>query len=125
MEVRANPLAQTAERDRDNPMTFYVPYATMMLLYMLIMLSSGLLLHSVSAEKKNQDGGNFPGNQQEHEQSQGNDPANQSKHWIFLHQRPLISLFRSAHIGKDHLSGRHVQQQQPLGNGPEHIFGQL
>jgi ABC-2 type transport system permease protein len=54
MEVRANPLAQTAERDRDNPMTFYVPYATMMLLYMLIMLSSGLLLHSISAEKKNQ-----------------------------------------------------------------------
>lgn len=53
MDVRAKPLTPATDGDRDSPLTFYVPYATMMLLYILIMISSSLLLHSISTEKKN------------------------------------------------------------------------
>lgn len=40
-------------RDRDNQMTFFLPYAVMMLFYISIMGSSGLLLNSVTKEKEN------------------------------------------------------------------------
>jgi ABC-2 type transport system permease protein len=48
-------LSTTAlpSRDRDNGMTFFLPYAVMMLFYIAIMGSSGLLLNSVTKEKEN------------------------------------------------------------------------
>lgn len=48
-------LSSTAQpaRDRDNEMTFFLPYAVMMLFYITIMGSSGMLLNSVTKEKEN------------------------------------------------------------------------
>jgi ABC-2 type transport system permease protein len=40
-------------RDKENSMTFFLPYAVMMLFYIAIMGSSGLLLNSVTKEKEN------------------------------------------------------------------------
>lgn len=40
-------------RDEDNPLTFFVPYGTMMIFYMVILLSASLLLNSVNQEKRN------------------------------------------------------------------------
>jgi len=54
MEVEAVALAPPQmQRDEDNPLTFYVPYGTMMISYMVILMSSSLLLNSVGEEKKN------------------------------------------------------------------------
>ena len=51
MEVKA--LAPSQKRDIDNPMTFAVPYAIMMIFYIVILMSSSLLLNSVTVEKQN------------------------------------------------------------------------
>jgi ABC-2 type transport system permease protein len=47
------PEVQAQERDRDSGLTFFLPYAVMMLFYVSIMGSSGLMLNSVSKEKEN------------------------------------------------------------------------
>jgi ABC-2 type transport system permease protein len=44
---------QEVGRDEDNPLTFFLPYATMMILYVVILMSATLLLNSVTDEKKN------------------------------------------------------------------------
>lgn len=53
MDVEVKALAPSQKRDRDNPLTFAVPYATMMIFYVAILMSSSLLLNSVSVEKQN------------------------------------------------------------------------
>jgi ABC-2 type transport system permease protein len=52
LSVRALNPSQV-QRDEDNPLTFWLPYATMMLLYFVILMSATLLLNSVGDEKKN------------------------------------------------------------------------
>jgi ABC-2 type transport system permease protein len=55
MNVQVKALASPkAQPDKDDPMTFYVPYGTMMVFYIVILMSASLLLNSVSEEKKNQ-----------------------------------------------------------------------
>lgn len=54
MEVWVRALAPETERDGDNPLTFFVPYGTMMIYYVVLMMSASLLLNSVGNEKKNQ-----------------------------------------------------------------------
>lgn len=51
-KISLSPASQPA-RDRDNEMTFFLPYGVMMLFYIAIMGSSGLLLNSVTKEKEN------------------------------------------------------------------------
>lgn len=53
MNVEVKALAPSQERDRDNPLTFAVPYATMIIFYVVIIMSSSLLLNSVTVEKQN------------------------------------------------------------------------
>jgi ABC-2 type transport system permease protein len=53
MDVEVNALAPTQERDETNPLTFAVPYATMIIFYVVIIMSSSLLLNSVTVEKQN------------------------------------------------------------------------
>lgn len=53
MEVWVTALKpEELRRDDDNPLTFFVPYATMMIFYAVILMSASLLLNSVSNEKK-------------------------------------------------------------------------
>jgi ABC-2 type transport system permease protein len=54
MNVEVNALAPAQERDETNPLTFAVPYATMIIFYTVIIMSSSLLLNSVTVEKQNQ-----------------------------------------------------------------------
>lgn len=55
MDVQVNALAPpSTQRDDDNPLTFYIPYGTTMIIYMIILMSASLLLNSVGEEKKNQ-----------------------------------------------------------------------
>jgi ABC-2 type transport system permease protein len=51
-EVNISP-EQAPVRDRDSEMTFFLPYGVMMLFYISIMGSSGMLLNSVTKEKEN------------------------------------------------------------------------
>jgi ABC-2 type transport system permease protein len=53
MDVQVRALAPQDETDWDNPLTFYVPYGTMMIFYIVILMGSSLLLNSVNNEKKN------------------------------------------------------------------------
>lgn len=54
MDVQVKAQApETVQRDEDNPLTFLVPYGTMMLLYVVILMAATLLLNSVGDEKKN------------------------------------------------------------------------
>ena len=53
MNVKWTALAAEQARDDDNPLTFFLPYATMMIFYMVILMSASLLLNSVNTEKKN------------------------------------------------------------------------
>jgi len=46
-------LASEPQRDQDNPLTFYIPYAVTLLFYIIIMGSASLLLSSVTKEKEN------------------------------------------------------------------------
>jgi ABC-2 type transport system permease protein len=54
MDVEVKALAPSQKRDRDNPLTFAVPYATMIIFYVVIIMSSSLLLNSITVEKQNQ-----------------------------------------------------------------------
>ncbi len=54
MDVRVKALATPkAQRDRDNPLTFYVPYATTLIFYIVIVMASSLLRNSTGNERKN------------------------------------------------------------------------
>jgi ABC-2 type transport system permease protein len=54
MDLETRPLdPNRAGRDDDNPLTFVVPYATMMIFYMVIIMSASLLMNSVGKEKSN------------------------------------------------------------------------
>jgi ABC-2 type transport system permease protein len=53
MNVEVKALAPSQERDRDNPLTFVIPQATMIIFYVVILMSSSLLLNSVTVEKQN------------------------------------------------------------------------
>ena len=53
MDVEVKALAPSQQRDEDNPLTFAAPYATMMIFYIVILMSSSLLLNSVTVEKQN------------------------------------------------------------------------
>jgi ABC-2 type transport system permease protein len=46
-------LAPQAAPDATNPLTFFVPFATMFIFFFLITMSSGFMLQSVSKEKEN------------------------------------------------------------------------
>ncbi len=52
IENLSPPEVQAQERDSDNELTFFIPYGVMMLFYVGILGSSGLLLNSVSKEKE-------------------------------------------------------------------------
>lgn len=55
MDVQVTTLApEQTQRDESNPLSFYIPYATMILFYVVILMSASLLLNSVSKEKQNQ-----------------------------------------------------------------------
>jgi ABC-2 type transport system permease protein len=54
MDVQVNALAPESVRNLDNPLTFFLPYGSMMILYLVLMMSASLLLNSVGNEKKNQ-----------------------------------------------------------------------
>jgi len=53
MNIEVQALAPSQKRDEDNPLTYAVPYATMMIFYVVIIMSSSLLLNSVTVEKQN------------------------------------------------------------------------
>jgi ABC-2 type transport system permease protein len=53
MDVEVNALTPDIGRDDDNPLTFYIPYGTMMIFYLVIIMSASLLLNSVNNEKRN------------------------------------------------------------------------
>ncbi|MCC7354796.1 MAG: ABC transporter permease [Anaerolineae bacterium] len=54
MDVKVTALSPAQDtRDEDNPATFFVPYISMMLLYVVILMAASLLLNSVATEKKN------------------------------------------------------------------------
>ena len=51
--VQQHALAPQTSNDQDNPLTFFVPFATMFIFFFLISMSSGFMLQSVSREKEN------------------------------------------------------------------------
>jgi ABC-2 type transport system permease protein len=53
MDLRVKPLAPETQQNRDGPLAFLIPYIAMLSLYLVIMMSASLLLHSVANEKKN------------------------------------------------------------------------
>jgi ABC-2 type transport system permease protein len=53
MEVQVTALTDQVKRDESNPLTYWVPYATTIIFYMVILMTSSLLLNSVSSEKQN------------------------------------------------------------------------
>lgn len=46
-------LAPTPQRDENNPLTFFLPYGVTMVFYVVILMSSSLLLNSITKEKEN------------------------------------------------------------------------
>jgi ABC-2 type transport system permease protein len=52
MEIQVRALEEEVKQGRQGPLTFFIPYAVMMILYLVIMMASSLLLSSVSDEKK-------------------------------------------------------------------------
>jgi ABC-2 type transport system permease protein len=53
MDVNRVPLIPETVRDKSSPLAFVVPYATMMLFYIIILASASMLLNSVAKEKQN------------------------------------------------------------------------
>jgi ABC-2 type transport system permease protein len=54
MDVQVEALsAPEPQQDQDSPLTFYIPYATTLIIYMVILMSASLMMNSVSEEKKN------------------------------------------------------------------------
>ncbi len=52
MEVQVTELTPRKLEPDDHSSAFYIPYATMMILYVVILMNASLLLNSVSSEKK-------------------------------------------------------------------------
>jgi ABC-2 type transport system permease protein len=52
-DLRVTVLRPTSNRDDENPLTFFLPYAVMLLYYMLILMSAGFLLSSLNKEREN------------------------------------------------------------------------
>jgi ABC-2 type transport system permease protein len=52
MNLETTLLEPGEQRDQDNPMTFFLPYAVTMIYYITILMSSSLLLNSVTKEKE-------------------------------------------------------------------------
>lgn len=53
MQVQERALpSTTVQRDEDNSLTFWIPYATMVLFSMVMMMSSSMLMNSVGKEKQ-------------------------------------------------------------------------
>jgi len=46
-------LAPDSQRDQNNPLTFFVPYAITLIFYLVILMPASLLLSSISKEKEN------------------------------------------------------------------------
>jgi ABC-2 type transport system permease protein len=46
-------LNPASQRDQENPLTFFLPYAVTMIYYFIILMTSSLLLNSVTTEKEN------------------------------------------------------------------------
>jgi ABC-2 type transport system permease protein len=53
LQVEEISQAQTPQRDQDNPLTFFLPYATTLAFYIIILMSASYLLSSVTKEKEN------------------------------------------------------------------------
>jgi ABC-2 type transport system permease protein len=53
MDLQVKALNPETQQTRDGPLTFFIPYVVMLSLYLVIMMSASLLLHSVGNEKKN------------------------------------------------------------------------
>jgi ABC-2 type transport system permease protein len=53
LETETVSLAPAPERDEENPLTFFLPYAVTLLFYFVIIMSSSFLLNSVTKEKEN------------------------------------------------------------------------
>lgn len=53
LSLQVEVLNPEQQRDEDNPLTFFVPYAVTMLFYMVILMSASFLLSSVTKEKEN------------------------------------------------------------------------
>ncbi|MBK8986069.1 MAG: ABC transporter permease [Chloroflexi bacterium] len=51
--VQPHALAPPTDNDQSNPLTFFVPFATMFIFFFLISMSSGFMLQSVTREKEN------------------------------------------------------------------------
>ncbi len=52
-DTQAVSLSPTPQRDANNMLTYFLPYAVMMLFYFIILSSASLLLNSVAKEKEN------------------------------------------------------------------------
>ncbi len=52
MNLQTTLLEPGGQRDQDNPLTFFLPYAVTMIYYITILMSSSLLLNSVTKEKE-------------------------------------------------------------------------
>ena len=53
MNLQVTVLKPMTERDRDNPLTFFIPYGVSMVYYIAILMSASFLLSSVTKEKEN------------------------------------------------------------------------
>lgn len=53
MDLQVRALDPETQQTRDGPLAFFIPYVAMLSLYLVIMMSASLLLHSVGNEKKN------------------------------------------------------------------------
>ena len=53
LKLQATLLAPDSQRDQNNPLTFFVPYAITLIFYLVILMPASLLLSSISKEKEN------------------------------------------------------------------------
>jgi ABC-2 type transport system permease protein len=53
LNLQVTVLGPASQRDQENPLTFFLPYAVTMIYYFIILMTSSLLLNSVTKEKEN------------------------------------------------------------------------
>ncbi|MGE5223208.1 MAG: ABC transporter permease [Omnitrophica WOR_2 bacterium] len=53
LNLQVTVLNPASQRDQENPLTFFLPYAVTMIYYFIILMTSSLLLNSVTKEKEN------------------------------------------------------------------------
>jgi ABC-2 type transport system permease protein len=53
LNLQVTVLNPSSQRDQENPLTFFLPYAVTMIYYFIILMASSLLLNSVTKEKEN------------------------------------------------------------------------